>query len=138
MIISEFNILAKFQSFNHSYFNDELPLPSFKIRHSYRILGQFICSIDEYGNIKNVTIEISDSYDYTIEQFRDILMHEMIHYLLFFNGKDIKCTHGKEFKKMADNFNLKYNMNITAKIDLTEYSIPQGKSNFFFKLCTLF
>ena len=138
MVIAEFNILAGFQYFNHEYFNDMLPFPKIVIRHSYRTLGYFHCELDSYDNILNPTIEMTDNYDYTEGQFRDILVHEMIHYYLVFNGKDRKCRHGKEFKRMANDFNARYGMNITSTIDLTPYSIAKGKSNFMFKLCTLF
>ena len=124
MVISEFNVLAGFQSFNHNYFNDELPIPNIEIKHSYRILGYFHCEIDWCGNIINPIIEMSDNYDYTEPKFRD--------------GKDKKCKHGKEFRKLSDEFNTKYGMNITSTIDLTNYQIKEGNSNFMFKLCTLF
>ena len=137
MIISEFNILAGFQSFNHKYFNDELPMPRVVIRHSYRTLGYFHCNLSGY-TIIDPTIEISDYYDYTESQFRDILVHEMIHYYLVYSGKDMACKHGKEFRKMSNDFNFKYGMNITSTIDLTHYRIKEGNSNFMFKLCTFF
>lgn len=138
MTISEFNILAGFQSFNHKYFNDELPIPQVVVKHSYRTLGYFHCEYDEFGNVLCPTIEVSDNYDYTESQFRDILVHEMIHYYLVFNGKDRKCHHGKEFNRMADDFNRRYGMNITPTINLASYSIKKGNSNFMFKLCTFF
>ena len=138
MIISEFNILAAFQSFNHKYFNDELPIPKVVIRHSYRTLGYFHCELDWNGGIINPIIEMTDNYDYTESQFRDILVHEMIHYYLVYNGKDKRCHHGKEFKKMSNDFNSRYGMNITSTIDLSSYQIKEGNSNFMFKLCTFF
>ena len=138
MVISNFNILAGFQAFNHDYFGGKLPIPRVVIRHSYRTLGYFHCEIDEYGNILSPIIEMSDNYDYTESQFRDILVHEMIHYFLVFNGKDKKCRHGKEFKRMSKEFNSKYGMNITSTIDLTPYTIKKGNSKFMYTLCTLF
>ena len=138
MVISEFNVLAGFQYFNYKYFNNELPIPSIVIKHSYRTLGYFHCELDEFGNIINPTIEMSDNYDYLEPQFDDILVHEMIHYYLVYNGEDRKCRHGKEFMKMANDFNIRYGMNITPTIDLTPYKIKEGNSNFMFKLCTLF
>jgi len=53
-------------------------------------------------------------------------------------GIDKKCKHGKEFKKMCNEFNSKYNMNLSVTIDLSDYKIKEGNSNFMFKLCTLF
>ncbi len=138
MKANECYMMVKFQQYNHDYFNDELEFPCFVIRHSYRTLGFFRCDLDENYTIMNPTIEMTDNYEYTEEQFRDILVHEMIHYYLVWNGRDRKCKHGKEFKRMADDFNIRYGMNITPTIDLTPYTIAEGKSNFMFKLCTLF
>ena len=86
----------------------------------------------------NQTIEMSDNYDYTENQLMDIFVHEMIHYYLAYMGIDTRCTHGKEFKKMANDFNIRYGMNITPTIDITPYTLKKGKSNFMFKLCTFF
>jgi predicted SprT family Zn-dependent metalloprotease len=86
----------------------------------------------------NQTIEISDNYDYTESQLRDILVHEMIHYYLAYKGIDPQCNHGREFNKMADNFNRTYGMNITSTIDLTPYKIKNGNSKLMFTLSTLF
>ena len=138
MVVSEFNLLASFHCNNEKYFNGVLPIPKLKISHSYRTLGYFHCDVDEDGNIFNETIEVSDNYDYTESQFRDIMIHEMIHYYLLYMGLDNKCTHGKEFKKMCNEFNSKYGMNLSVRIDLSNYTIKKGKSNFIFKLCTLF
>jgi hypothetical protein len=53
-------------------------------------------------------------------------------------GIDPQCHHGKEFNKMADEFNRKYGMHITSRIDLTPYTIKKGKSKLMFTLSTLF
>ena len=138
MVIAKFNIISGFAAFNMEYFNDELPMPNFAIKHSYRTLGLFHCDFDWDGDIVEPTIEMSDYYDYTEAQFRDILVHEMIHYYLLLSGKDKKCRHGKAFKKMAKEFNLKYGMNNTPRIDLNNYKIKEGNSKFMFRHCTLF
>ena len=131
-------IFTFFHLYNFDYFGNKLPAPNFKVRHSYRTLGFFSCEYDEDGYMFNQTIEISDSYDYTESQLRDILVHEMIHYYLAYNGIDTECSHGKEFNKIADKFNRTYGMNITSTIDLTPYSIKKGNSKLMFTLSTLF
>ena len=124
MVIAEHNILGRFFTYNDEYFGGVLPFPKIKVKHSFRVLGYFSC---EY-----------DNYDYTDEQFRDILVHEMIHYYLAYMGIDPQCHHGSEFRKMASEFNSKYGMNITSEIDLTPYSIREGKSKLMYTLSTLF
>ena len=135
--INLFTIMGLFQEYNENYFNGELPFPQFKIRHSYRTLGYFSCEYDSEGMF-NQSIEISDNYDYTNDQLRDILVHEMIHYYLAYKGIDPHCHHGKDFKNMADEFNKTYGMNITKTIDLKPYRIQEGKSRLWFELSTLF
>ena len=97
-------IFTFFHLYNFDYFDNKLPTPNFKVKHSYRTLGFFSCEYDEDGYMFNQTIEISDNYDYTESQLRDILVHEMIHYYLAYKGIDPQCNHGREFNKMADNF----------------------------------
>lgn len=138
MVISEHNIIYKFHEYNDLYFNGTLPFPQLKVRHSYRTLGYFYCDIDEYGRISNETIEISDSYNYTEEQLRDVLVHEMIHYYLLYIGLDKKCTHGKQFKKMCKEFNEKYGMHLSKRIDISNYNIKEGNSKLWFNICTFF
>ena len=138
MEINRTTIYASFHLYNFDYFGNKLPAPNFKVRHSYRTLGYFSCEYDLDGNMFNQTIEVSDNYDYTESQLRDIVVHEMIHYYLAYMGIDPQCHHGREFNKMADEFNRKYGMNITSRIDLTPYTIKSGKSKLMFTLSTLF
>lgn len=138
MEITRNTIYISFHLYNFEYFGNELPAPNFKVRHSYRTLGFFSCEYDEDGNMLNPTIEISDYYDYTESQLRDILVHEMIHYCLAYNGVDPQCKHGEAFQRQANLFNRTYGMNITSTIDLTPYKIKKGNSKLMFTLSTLF
>lgn len=138
MIPNKRLLLGLFHTYNNKYFDGILPMPSFKIRHTYKILGYFSCDVGEDGTIYNPCIEVSDNYDYFENQLEDIMVHEMIHYYLAFTGSDIRCSHGKEFSKMACSFNSKYHLNIRSRIDLSEYSIREGKSRLMFTLSTLF
>jgi len=131
-------MIGLFFKYNNDYFGGTLPFPEFKIRHSYRILGYFSCDVDSDDSIYNQCIELSDNYDYTDNQIRDILVHEMIHYYLAYNGIDIRCQHGREFMEKASEFNRMYGMNITSTIDLSGYTIREGKSKLMFAISTLF
>ena len=50
----------------------------------------------------------------------------MIHYYLAYTGLDKHVRHGKEFKKMAKNLNLNYNLNITPMLDTSIYKRREG------------
>ena len=118
IIIDNFNLMAYFTKYNNEFFGGILPYPEFKIRKSYFTLGYFSCNYDDDYTMYNCVLEISNRYDYTEEQLRDIIVHEMIHYYLVFVGKDMRCNHGKEFKKMSKDFNSKYSM-LILKILMT-------------------
>ena len=138
MEVTRDTIYFSFHLYNFDYFDNYLPAPNFKVRHSFKTLGYFSCEYDEDGCMFNQTIEVSDNYDYTESQLRDIIVHEMIHYYLAYQGIDPQCHHGKEFTEMAEKFNKMYGMNITPTIDLTPYNIKKGKSKLMFTISTLF
>ena len=138
MYNSKFALLGNFLIFNDDYFDGVLPTPQLKSSHSYRTLGYFHCDVDDFGNPYNEIIEISNYYDYTFEQFRDVLVHEMIHYYLLYMGIDTKCSHGKHFKRMCRELNEKYGVNLSTKIDISDYKINEGRSKLWFNICTFF
>lgn len=120
MVYCESQLRLLFMQYNMEYFGDILPMPIFKIRHSVNILGYFSYWPDEpYGTTE--TIEISDFYDYKPNQLRDILVHEMVHYYLYYTGEDMRVRHGKAFKKMAKYLNKTFGLHITPTIDLSKY-----------------
>lgn len=134
------NMPDVFQRCNIDYFEGKLIFPRFRLLHSFRTCGKF-----EYikggwldKTINDPVIKITNYYDFTQEQFVDVMVHEMIHYYLAWYGIDRRCTHGKEFKKMAREFNLKHHLNITIKIDVSMLQRREGMSKLWFWLSTAF
>jgi hypothetical protein len=122
VVLDDFNLMAYFTRYNNDYFGGILPYPEFKVRKSYFTLGYVSCNYNLDYSMYNCVLEISSRYDYTEEQFRDIMVHEMIHYYLAYTGVDLKMNHGKEFKKMANELNTKYGLNITPTIDTESFT----------------
>ena len=137
MVVSELNILVSFHIYNLEYFDGALPLPNFKIRHGWKTLG---CFYYEPGKTTGTseTIEITDFYDFTEEEFRDILVHEMIHYYLHYTGMDGWINHGKAFRRMASRLNREYGLNISVKVDVSNMKPSQKASYLRKKLFNLF
>lgn len=132
MIIDCTKIAEAFFTFNYLYFDNILPEPYFKIRHGFNILGYFRYELGApFGETE--TIEITDFYDYTINQFRDILVHEMIHYYLYYIGEDTKLRHGKAFKKMARQLNDEFHLDIRVHPDTSKMK-PRRNAPFFTRL----
>ena len=115
-------IEKKFREYNKEYFNNELPPLIFELMKSYKLCGQFSYrKMDNKGRMKSPKIEISCYYDWNEEDLKNVLVHEMIHYYLAYKHIDEKLTHGDDFKKTAEQFNKKYNLNITEKIDCNKF-----------------
>ena len=132
MVYCEAQIRVLFREYNEAYFCNVLLMPYVKIRHSVRTLGYFSYWPDALSGTTE-TIEISDFYDYTPNQLRDIVVHEMIHYYLCYTGEDVRVTHGKAFKRMASQLNRVYGLHVTPTIDLTKMK-PRRNAPFLKRL----
>ena len=119
---------------NEHYFNHELPNPKYGVLHSYSTLGRFSYNLgDKNKPVKKCyrAIFMSDYFDFDEETFRNIMVHEMIHYYLFLKGVSDCSTvrrflrffsfkdydHGPEFMAMAQKLNEKYGLSITKTYD---------------------
>ena len=71
---------------NRLYFDHQLQTPKFGLMHSYRTLGKFAYRWGEKKKpVKKryMAILMSDYFDFDEETFRNIMVHEMIHYYLY-------------------------------------------------------
>ena len=137
MVVTASRLMLLFADCNIEYFDSELPLPEFKVNNSYKTLGMYSTYPTDDGHYGDV-IEISGNYDFTESQVKDIMVHEMIHMYLMHFGIDKSCTHGKEFKKMMMDFNIRYGLNVDIRTDVTKFKVRKGKSDFMKRLCSLF
>lgn len=128
MVANHDNMLLTFDTCNMEYFEGKLLFPQFSLLHSYRTCGYFQYAKGGWFDktLYDPTISITDYYDFTEEQIKDIMCHEMIHYYLAYTGVDRRCRHGKEFKKMAEDLNRKYGLNVTPYLDLSQYKRRAG------------
>lgn len=137
MIVTKEYIKEKFLEYREKYFKgmQPLPIPDFFVIHSYKYSGKFEWVYPgPRALLKKKAIGISDYWDYTEEQFRDILVHEMLHYYVTYNRIDRNDReHGEAWKKMAAEFNEKYGLHITEKIDVA--NIQRNKTKSILKYC---
>lgn len=128
----------KFKEYNKKYFSNKLPWIEIGLHNSFACYGEFKCDSHKPGRpLKNAIITISCYYDYTDEQLRDILVHEMVHYKLERSKNPPKRMHGKEFKEMIAEMNEKYGLNMTAKgkvqgLKISENAPKKSWARFFF------
>ena len=128
MVANHDNMLDTFNLSNMEYFEGKLLFPQFDLLHSYRTCGYFHYTQGGWfdNTLYDPIISITDYYDFTEKQFRDIMCHEMIHYYLAYIGEDRGCHHGKKFKTMAEQLNRKYGLHITPYLDLSQYKRREG------------
>ena len=123
--------------YNKLYFEGRLPLPKFEVMHTYRMSGYFIFDPVKKGRIRHKKIYMTDYFDFTDEMYRNVLVHEMIHYYIAYNKIEDNEDHGVEFMKLAEFLNRKYGLSITRKIDASSFKRNEKASKiswFFTKL----
>lgn len=128
MVANLINMQLAFDECNMKYFEGKLLFPQFDLLHSFRTCGYFQYTPGGWFDktVYDPIISITDYYDFTESQFVDIMVHEMIHYYLVCCGKDRRCRHGKQFKKMAERLNKQHGLHIVTYLDLSKYKRRRG------------
>lgn len=121
MIATYSIVRTRFSRYNRLYFNNELPIPKLCVEKTYEYFGQFTYRKNKDGSIRWQKLCVSSYFDFTEEELLDVIVHEMIHYYLMYKGIDMKLTHGKNFKRIKNDFNLKYGMRIKIKCRVNQY-----------------
>ena len=122
-MIADFNTMPEmFWKCNYEYFDDKLPTPRYRLLHSYNILGRIEWYFEKKVP-KRITLRMSDYFDFDEQTFRNIMVHEMIHYQLLLSGADTKAKHGEAFLARAQEMNEKYGLNITVHIDARNFPL---------------
>ncbi len=118
MVANQHNMLLAFDEYNMKYFEGKLLFPQFDLLHSYRTCGYFQYTTGGWFDktVYDPIIFITDYYDFTEQQFVDVIVHEMIHYYLAYTGQDRSCRHGKKFKEMAERLNNQYGLHIVFPV----------------------
>lgn len=123
-MIADFNTMPDmFSECNKKYFNSSLPIPRYDLIHKTSILARFVYNPNKKGKhpIKWQIIKFSDCFDFPDDVFRDIMVHEMIHYYIAWNGIKDNKSHGKVFMQMANELNEKYGLHVTKNYDASQF-----------------
>jgi len=139
MVVNLVIIAESFDRYNSVYFEGKLPVPLFDLLHSYRTCGYFQYTKGGWFDktLYDPTISMTDYYDFTEKQFRGIMVHEMIHYYLAYLGIDRRCSHGKKFKEMAERLNKTYHLNITKRLNISQYKRRKGTPSLSYWLANI-
>ncbi len=116
-----------FRKFNKQYFGDKLPEPRFFIGHSKTQLGSLSFKrglilgrqLFNRGNSANAfTLSMSNFYDQSEYQFRNVLLHEMIHLSIAASGVKDTSPHGVVFRGLMSRLNREgWDIHVTTRME---------------------
>lgn len=120
-----------FLRFNKDYFEGQLPLPRLRLSQSRTRMGSMSCKrkyhLGKY-RLTDFTIHLSNYYDLTERQFQNVLLHEMIHYMIAYIGFKDTSAHGIIFRRMMDYLNKNHGWEITVMSHSKDLPLSHGIS----------
>ena len=115
---NQYNVITTFNKINNACFKGSLKPCTINLKLKKNYLGYFkYDGYDSSNRLINPILSINGNYQYNMIQFESVIAHEMIHYYLAQIGADPKCSHGAEFKQMANDINSQFGLNIDERVD---------------------
>ena len=118
MIPTKEYVEKKFMEFNVRMFGGRLPLPPVVLSNAKTFLGQCVAKVetqpDGLRRYSNIELKISTRTDYPQALIDDVIIHEMIHYFIFYHNLHDTSAHGTIFKSLMRSINENYGRNITV------------------------
>ena len=119
-------IADRFNYFNRIIFNGDLPNPEFKITRARRYYGLIRVRKISPGR-RIFTISISGLYERDPEAVDDTLIHEMIHYHIFYRNLRDTSSHGKIFCKIMNEINARHGRHIRVSSSPTQQELESDR-----------
>ena len=118
MIASAEFVKETFGKFNAEIFGGILPVPHFQLSRARSFLGKLRYKVTPraFGRkpaYSDYTLIISTLYDLPQAELEDVVIHEMIHYLLMIRGIEDSSAHGPQFRSYMNAINERFGRNIT-------------------------
>lgn len=107
-----------FDRFNRELFSSSLPAPRFALSRSRGQMGRMQCDARRtpQGVTRTFTLACSVMFDFTEEQAQNVVIHEMIHYYIIYNGLRDSSPHGLIFRTIMERINKSTGRNITVSV----------------------
>lgn len=132
----------RFNCFNREIFKDGLPIPIMHISSARTFMGQF--KVERSGRRfgkRNETyhLTLSDRYDMEERILEDVVIHEMIHFLIHYKGIRDTSSHGPNFRALMTEINKRFGRNITVSHRCTKEQLESdtAKAHSIVCLCTM-
>ena len=130
----------RFERFNRDVFHGYLPRPMMHISSARSFMGQF--KVERSNGIigKEVFhLTLSNRYDLEEAVLEDVVIHEMIHFLIHFKKIKDSSSHGPQFRFIMNDINRRFGRNITVSHRCTgkELESDTAKAHSIVCLCTM-
>lgn len=127
-------LIDLYEECNQLYFNGKLRKCRLYTYHGEQSVGMFMAK--RYKNYKNgypilLSIGIAHNVDWTIDELRNTLVHEMVHLYLNCLPNPPKRQHGKEFKAVCKELEDKYGLTLRGRLKKLDFNDIQKPTNPF-------
>lgn len=132
----------RFDIYNKDIFGNILPKPLLHISSARSFMGQFKAERNFRFSARSREVyhlTLSDTYDLEESVLEDIMIHEMIHFYIYYKKIKDSSSHGKHFKKLMTDINRRYGRHITVSHRCTQKELDSDvtKSHSIICLCTM-
>ena len=120
-----------FKQFNADYFDNELPVPRIALSKARTRLGTMACRRVRKllrWVYTDFTIRISTYYDCTEREYKETLLHEMIHYYITYKHIPDTSSHGRVFREMMLRLNREHGWHITVSSSMRGRQLTDASS----------
>ncbi len=132
----------RFELYNRDIFRNGLPRPLMHISSARSFMGQF--KVERQRRILGKTKEtyhltLSDRYDMEESTLEDVVIHEMIHFLIHYKKIKDTSSHGMHFRELMNEINKRFGRHITVSHRCTkkELESDDAKAHSIVCLCTM-
>ena len=125
-------IEKKFEEYNHQMFGGRLPKLPIVLSDAKSFLGQCVARTTTLPNglkqYSDFELRINTRVDYPEEIVEDIIIHEMIHYFIFYNNLHDSSAHGNIFLSIMQSINENYGRKLSISHHATKEETEQSIS----------
>lgn len=121
----------RFDVFNREIFGGELQKPEMRVVSAKSFMGQFKVVRSGTligGRTETCTITLSDRYDLEERILEDVLIHEMIHFLIHKRKVRDTSSHGRHFRSLMQEINARFGRNITVSHKFTKQQLDSDSA----------
>ncbi len=122
----------RFDKYNREIFRSILPVPTMHISSARSFVGQF--KVERQRSIMGRTKEtlhltLSDRYDLDESTLEDIVIHEMIHFLIHYKKIKDSSSHGRNFREIMNSINKQFGRHITVSHRCSKKELESDDAN---------